>query len=376
MASSNLFKPLSIGNITLKHRLALAPLTRFRASDEHVPLPIVTDYYKQRGSVPGTLLVTEGTFISAQDGGYSNVPGIWNQDQIDAWRKVTDAVHKNGSHIFVQLWSLGRVAAPDVAAKEGITILGPDTIPATADSPQPQKLSTAQIQQRKEAYVAAAKNAIAAGFDGVELHGANGYLIDQFLQDVSNQRDDEYGGSVENRSRFAVEVAAAVAQAIGPERTGIRLSPWNTFNSMRMADPVAQFSDVIARLDRLGLAYLHLVEPRISGNIDVETEDAESLEFAYRLWRGPLLVAGGFTPETARRLVDEQHPDRKIVVVFGRRFISTPDLPYRVQKGLALAEYNRDTFYNAKDPVGYTDYPFSQEFINSKEGQAIKVASG
>ncbi|KAG8417601.1 hypothetical protein J3458_005095 [Metarhizium acridum] len=360
MASSNLFKPLSIGNITLKHRLALAPLTRFRASDEHVPLPIVTDYYKQRGSVPGTLLVTEGTFISAQDGGYNN---------------VTDAVHKNGSYIFIQLWSLGRVAAPDVAAKEGISILGPDTIPATADSPKPQKLSIAQIQQKKEAYVAAAKNAIAAGFDGVELHGANGYLIDQFLQDVSNQRDDEYGGSIENRSRFAVEVAAAVAQAIGPERTGIRLSPWSTFNSMKMADPVPQFSDVIARLDRLNLAYLHLVEPRISGNVDAEASSAESLEFAYKLWRGPLLVAGGFKPETARRLVDEQHPDRKIVVVFGRRFISTPDLPYRVQNGLQLAEYNRDTFYNAKDPVGYTDYSFSQEFLNSKEGQAVSVAS-
>ncbi|EXU95015.1 NADH:flavin oxidoreductase/NADH oxidase family protein, partial [Metarhizium robertsii] len=205
-------------------------------------------------------------------------------------------------------------------------------------------------------------------------HGANGYIIDQFLQDVSNQRDDEYGGSIENRSRFAVEVATAVAQAVGPERTGIRLSPWNDFNSMKMADPVPQFSDVITKLDRLNLAYLHLVRSRFSDNVNFE--GTESLEFAYKIWKGPLLIAGGFNPETAKKLVDEEYPDRKIVVVFGRHFISSPDLPYRVQNGLELAKYNRNTFYSAKDPVGYTDYPFSKEFMNSKEGQAIKTVCG
>lgn len=219
----------------------------------------------------------------------------------------------------------------------------------------------------------AAKNAIAAGFDGVEIHGANGYLVDQFLQDVSNQRDDAYGGSIENRSRFAVDVAAAVSQAIGPERTGIRLSPFSTFGGMKMDDPVPQFSDVIAKLDSLQLAYLHLVESRIAGNVDVEA--TESLQFAYDLWKGPLLVAGGFKPESARSLVDEEQAGRDIVVVFGRSFISTPDLVYRVQKGIELEKYDRTSFYNPKSAVGYIDYPFSKEFIQSREGQDIKVAS-
>ncbi|KHO01880.1 Aldolase-type TIM barrel [Metarhizium album ARSEF 1941] len=376
MASSNLFKPLSIGNITVKHRLALAPLTRFRVSDDHVPLPITVDYYRQRSHVPGTLLVTEATIISPLDGGQDNVPGIWNEDQINAWRKVTDAVHENGSYIFAQLWSLGRVAEPDVAAKEGISVVGADTIPTTADSPKPHRLSLAQIQQRKEAFVAAAKSAIAAGFDGIELHGANGYLIDQFLQDVSNQRDDEYGGSVENRSRFAVEVATAVAEAIGPERTAVRLSPWSKYGSMGMADPVPQFTDVIQKLDRLNLAYLHLVESRVAGNTDVKAKSSESLDFAYELWNGPLLVAGGFLPQTAKSLVDEEHRDKDIVVVFGRRFLATPDLPFRVKNGIQLNEYNRDTFYTPKSPVGYIDYPFSREFLDTEEGRAVKVASG
>lgn len=332
----------------------------------------MTEYYKQRSSVPGTLLITEGTFISPQDGGLPNVPGIWSEEQVTAWRDVTDAVHKNGSYIYAQLWSLGRAAVLSVAAKENITISAPDAIPSGPDSPTPRKLSVAQIQQKKEAYVAAARNAIAAGFDGVELHGANGYLIDQFLQDVSNQRDDEYGGSVENRSRFAVEVAAAVAREIGAERTGIRLSPWSTFGGMRMADPVPQFSDVIEKLDRLNLSYLHLVEPRIAGNVDVES--TETLDFAYDLWKGPLLIAGGYKPDTARKLVDKEKPGRDIVVVFGRHFISTPDLPYRVQKGLELEKYDRSTFYNTKDSVGYTDYPFSKEFLESRKGQTIKAS--
>lgn len=364
MTSSKLFQPLSIGNLSLNHRLALAPLTRFRASDDHVPLQMAIEYYKQRSSVSGTLLITEGTLISPSDGGYSNVPGIWNLDQINAWRPVTDAVHKNGSYIFVQLWALGRAATPEVAAQEGITISGADAIPATPDSITPRRLTIEQIQEKIDNYVTASRNAIAAGFDGVELHGANGYIIDQFLQDVSNRRDDQYGGNAENRSRFAVEVATAVSQAIGPERTGIRLSPFNTFGGMKMDDPIPQFSDVILRLDTLNLAYLHLVEPQVADNATFES--TESLEFAYSLWKGPLLIAGGFKPDSARKLVDEQHPGRDIVVVFGRYFISTPDLPFRVRNGIELEKYDRTSFYSPKVSTGYIDYPFSTEFIQSK----------
>lgn len=199
-----------------------------------------------------------------------------------------------------------------------------------------------------------------AGFDGVELHGANGYLIDQFIQDTCNRRNDEYGGSIENRSRFAIEAVQAVCAAVGSARTGIRLSPWSVFNSMRMENTIPQFSDVISKLSGLNLAYLHLVESRIAGSNDVEAMD--KLTFAYDLWDGPLLVAGGLTAASARNLVDEEQPGKDIVAMFGRYFISTPDLPYRVQNGLALNPYNRATFYTPKDAVGYIDYPFSDSF--------------
>ncbi|ORY69023.1 uncharacterized protein BCR38DRAFT_482499 [Pseudomassariella vexata] len=364
MSNSRLFQPFTLGNLKLGHRMGLCPLTRFRASDEHVPLDIVTDYYSQRGSVPGTLLISEGVFISPADGGYANVPGIYNQEQIDAWRKVTDAVHAKGSYIFCQLWALGRAADAEVAKREGITIVSSGTFPVDSHAAQPQQLSLDDIQAKIANYVNAAKNAIAAGFDGVELHGANGYLIDQFIQDRCNQRDDQYGGSIENRSRFAVEVVKAVSEAVGPERTGIRFSPWSTYNGMRMDDPIPQFSDVIRKLAKFNLAYLHLVESRIAGNADVEASD--KLTFAFDLWNGPLLVAGGFRPDSARRLVDEEHPEKDIIVMFGRYFISTPDLPFRVQKGLDLNAYNRDTFYTPKEVVGYLDYPFSKEFLEQK----------
>lgn len=343
MASSRLFEPLTVGNLELKHRLGLCPLTRYRASDDHVPTSMMAEYYAQRASTAGSLLVSEGTFVHEKDGGYANVPGIYNEKQVNksqtpmilpplnrrqvqAWRKVTDAVHAKGSYIFCQLWALGRTVNPKVASEEGITIVGSDTIPLNEGAPRPQRLTVEQIQGRIQNYAQAAKNAIEAGFDGVELHGANGYLIDQFIQDVSNQRDDQYGGSIEGRSRFAVEAVRAVCDAIGSEKVGLRLSPWSSFNSMRMSNPIPQFSNVIEQLSSLNMAYLHLVEPRISGNIDVESSD--TLEFVYNLWKGPLLVAGGLTPASARKLVDEEHPDKNIVAMFGRSYISTPyDFP-------------------------------------------------
>jgi NADPH2 dehydrogenase len=361
MSDSRLFQPLKIGNIEVKNRIAMAPLTRFRGTDDHVPIvPMVAEYYAQRASVPGTLLITEATFISPDAAGAPNVPGIWKQEQIDAWRQVTDAVHAKGSFIYLQLWALGRVADVGQAEKENFTIMSASPIPAGEGFPTPKEMTEEDIKKAVAAYAQAAKNSIAAGFDGVEIHGANGYLVDQFLQDNSNQRTDSYGGSVENRSRFAHEVTKAVVEAVGADKTGIRLSPFSEFQGMKMKDPIPQFSDIIKKLAAMNLAYLHLVEARIAGNADVEA--TEKLDPLIALFPGPLLVAGGFKPDTAKRLVDEEMPKRDIVVVFGRYFISTPDLVFRLQKGIDFTPYNRDTFYLPKQAKGYTDYAFSEEF--------------
>ncbi|KAK4134527.1 FMN-linked oxidoreductase [Trichocladium antarcticum] len=365
MSDSRLFQPLKVGNTTLSHRMAMAPLTRFRADDDHIPTPKMVTYYAQRASVPGTLLITEGTFIAPAAGGMANVPGIYNAAQIAAWRTVTDAVHARGSAIFCQLWALGRAALAPVAAAEGFAVRSSSAV-ALAGGATPAALTRDEIREVVGWYAAAARNAIAAGFDGVEVHGANGYLVDQFLQDTCNQRGDEYGGSVENRSRFAVEVVTAVVEAVGAERTGLRLSPWGTFQEMRMADPVPQFEDVIRKVAGIGkLAYLHLVRAVVwtSDTKDggVVAED-EGLEFAARIWDGPLLIAGGLTPETARTLVDDEFKDKNVVAVFGRHFISTPDLPFRAKEGIELTPYNRNTFYIPKSPEGYIDQPFSKEF--------------
>jgi NADPH2 dehydrogenase len=368
-SATKLAKPLKVGNVLLQHRIGMCPLTRFRATESHTPTENMTEYYQQRSSVPGTLLVTEATFISREDGGYERAPGIFTDEHISAWRKVTDAVHANRSFIYCQLWSLGRTASPETAAKEGYDVAGPDTIPMVPGKNSPRRLSEEEVQQRVRNFAQAAKNAVAAGFDGVEIHGANGYMVDQFLQASSNGRDDKYGGSVENRSRFGVEVAAAVVDAIGASRTGIRLSPWSKFQGMGLEDPVPQFSDLIRKLAGLDLAYLHLVEARVAGSGDAEDVAGQippTLDFAFDLWKNPLLIAGGLEPDLARELVDEKYPDKEIVAMFGRYFISSPDLPIRVLNGIPVNAYDRTTFYS-HGTEGYVDYPFSQEFLEQKQ---------
>jgi NADPH2 dehydrogenase len=361
---SRLFEFLTVGRVTINHRVAMAPLTRMRASEHHVISTISVDYYSQRSSIPGTLLISEATLISAADGGIDNVPGIYNEIQIEAWRNVTNAVHKNGSHIYCQLWAMGRAADPMIAQREGFDFIGADAIPISDDAQAPRCLNIEEIQAKIKTFVSAAKNAIAAGFDGVELHGANGFLIDQFLQDRSNQRSDRYGGSIENRSQFLVEVVQAVCHAIGADRTGLRLSPWSPYNGMKMTDPLPQFRDVIQRISIFRLAYLHLVEPRISGGDEIKPAAGwESLEFAYDLWQGPIIVAGGHTPQSARELVDISHSDKDIIVAFGRYFISTPDLPLRIMKNIDFSPYDRTTFYTP-GPSGYIDYPYHEAYCN------------
>lgn len=365
LPESRLFAPLQVGTHKIQNRVAMAPLTRFRADDDHAPVDGFQDvYYSQRGAVPGTLLITEATFISQRAGGYDNAPGIYSDAHIDQWKKVTDAVHKKGSFIWLQLWALGRAASPDVLAKDGHKVVSASNIPFEGGA-TPTPLTEDEIVAYVRDYAQAAANAIEAGFDGVEIHGANGYLIDQFLQDVSNDRADRWGGSVENRSRFALEVARAVVDAVGAERTAIRLSPFSSFQGMKMADPKPQFTHVVRGLKELKLAYLHLVEPRVDGNeVKASTPEDESVRFVLEAWANssPVLLAGGFTPAQALKTVDEEFPEFDVVVVFGRYFISTPDLVYRLQKGIELAPYDRNTFYKAKSHDGYTDYPFAEGF--------------
>ncbi|KAI1862823.1 uncharacterized protein JN550_009970 [Neoarthrinium moseri] len=378
---SRLFQPLKVGRCILDNRIAMAPLTRARAQDNHVhQTSLAKEYYAQRASVPGTLLITEGTLISPQASGYENVPGIWNAEQIASWKEIVDAVHEKGCFIWLQLWALGRVASAECKASEGTGgVFGPSALPL--DSPflgltwykdkdekpaVPRSLEEGEIQQLIDQYTTAALNAVdGAGFDGVEIHGANGFLVDQFIQENSNCRTDRWGGSIENRSRFAVEVCRSVANEIGADRVGIRLSPWSEFNVTRMADPIPQFSHLIETLKDLNLAYLHLIEPRVHANTDKEhVNEEESNEPFIDIWgkKSPVFLAGGFNSENTGEYVDVKYRDRDLVCVFGRYFISTPDLVYRLQNQIPLEPYNRATLYKVKSPDGYTDYPFSSQW--------------
>jgi NADPH2 dehydrogenase len=369
MDHSRLWKPLKIVGVEVKHRIGMPGLTRFRASDEHTATPMMREYYGQRSQVAGTLIITEADLISPGAGGFPNAPGIWRDDQVAAWRTITDDVHRNGCFMVCQLIHPGRCANPETAKAEGVELVSSSAIPHDKlTAPVPRALTIDEIGRIVHEFATAAKNAIRAGFDGVEIHGANGYLVDCFTQDVSNTRTDEYGGSVENRSRFVGEVMKAVGDAIGPERVGLRLSPWSTFQGMRMTDPVPQFSDVVKRARELRLGYIHLIEPRVTNNEDTEHAVHETLEFAMDLWNGPILLAGGYRPDNVQRVVDDAYPDKDIMVMFGRSFVANPDLVFRIKNSLPLNPYHRSTFYAIKNPVGYIDYPFSEQFLHRTAG--------
>ncbi|TID24319.1 NADH:flavin oxidoreductase/NADH oxidase family protein [Venturia nashicola] len=379
MAASKLFTPLQVGKMALQNRLVMAPLTRFRANDNNVPLlPMVKEYYHQRSCVPGTLLITEATYISPQAQGYPNAPGLFKDEQLKAWKEVTDAVHKNGSFIYCQLWAMGRAAVPAFMKSQGLDMISSSATPMDEKSETPRALREDEIEEFIKAYASAAKAAVeVAGFDGVEIHAANGYLIDQFTQDTCNKRTDKWGGSVENRSRFGTAVATAVVEAVGAERVGIRLSPWSTFQGMRMANPVPQFTHLINNLQPLNLAYLHLVESRIEDGTPANSPDEtwnrskhsniealDSLAFAFNAWgkQSPIFLAGGFKPKEAYETVDGELKDQDVCIVFGRYWISNPDLVFRIREGIEFTKYDRNTFYKAKSVEGYTDYAFSKEW--------------
>ncbi|KZV68719.1 NADH:flavin oxidoreductase/NADH oxidase [Peniophora sp. CONT] len=361
--NSALFKPLRVGNMLLQHRVVLAPMTRFRASDDNVTSDLSAEYYAQRASTPGTLLITEATIIAPQAGGFANVPGIWNEQQIAAYKKVADAVHAKGSFIFLQLWAMGRPANAAILQKDGYDVVGPSAIPCDDKHPAPRPLAVEEIKEYVQLYAQAAKAALGAGFDGVEIQSANGYLLDQFLQTNSNARTDEYGGSIENRLRFLSEVLDAVTDAIGQERTSLRLSPWSTFWGMRMPDPISTFSALaqllVARYPRL--AYLHVIEPRVLGSQDIAVGDGERNDFIRKIWAPrPIVLAGGFNRELAMSAADS--PGETVLTAMGRYFTSNPDLPKRWLRDVALTPYERATFASP-GPKGYTDWPFHSEDV-------------
>jgi N-ethylmaleimide reductase len=368
MHNPELFSPLQVGPYTLAHRVVLAPLTRMRADKvSFAPRPLNAEYYAQRATAGG-LLIAEASPVLATGRGNPATPGIYSDEQIAGWRAVTDAVHAKGGIIFLQLWHVGRVSHSSLQPG-GVLPVAPSAVPITGDGmmaataagkPQPYETPRAleidEIPDVVEAFRQGARNAMAAGFDGVEIHGANGYLIEQFLQSHINLRTDRYGGSIENRTRFLLEIVDAVTGVWGANRVGVRLSPYGIANGSGEKDPMPLYSHVIGALDQLGLAYLHFIEPRSSGagRAEVNHQDVPSAMKLFRpMWHGVLMTAGGFTGVSANAAIADGHAD---TIAFGRIFISNPDLPARLKNDHPLTPYNRATFYGGGE-AGYTDYP-------------------
>ncbi|NEU98290.1 alkene reductase [Bradyrhizobium uaiense] len=369
---NSLHDPLAIGDLRLSHRVVMAPLTRMRAGPGGVPTALNQTYYAQRSSVGG-FLISEATQISAVGKGFPDTPGIHDRAQVRAWRDVTDAVHAGGGFIFLQLWHVGRIShslhqpfgqapvAPSAIRPAG-NALGPDFRPLPFETPRALQLH--EIWDVVDDYRRAARNAVAAGFDGVEVHGANGYLLDQFLQDRTNCREDGYGDSVENRARLLLEVTDAVIGVWGRERVGVRLSPFGAYGDIADSNPEAIFGHVVQQLSRRGIGYLHLIEPRASlvTRSDALAADAPSASALFRRqFVGPCIVAGGFSETAANRVIAAGEAD---AVAFGRFFVANPDLPQRLKLGAALQPYDRSTFYGG-GAKGYTDYaPLSGELVH------------
>jgi len=355
-----LFDPLRVGTANLKHRVVLAPMTRCRADSQHVPGALALEYYKQRTSVPGTLAITEATFIAARAGGQKNVPGIWSDKQIVAWKSITDAVHENSSYVYLQLWALGRVANTENLQEEGgYPLVAPSAIPVNESDTPPRPLTIEEIKEYAQLHATAAKNAVLeAGFDGVEIHAANGYLPDQFLQTNTNTRTDEYGGSIENRARFVLEVTDAVVKAVGANKVGIRLSPWSTYQGMGMPDPIPTFAEVVKRIrdSHPDFAYIHILESPAASDKSNATQNPSN-KVLRDIWGDrPYIANCGFERDTALETVEKEGG----LVSFARHFISNPDLPSRLKENIELAPHDYKTFFT-QGADGYTDYPFAAE---------------
>jgi N-ethylmaleimide reductase len=355
--TADLLTPIKLGAIPLKNRFVMAPLTRSRAGEGMVPTDLMVEYYRQRASAG--LIITEATLVSADGAGYPAIPGIFSDAQVEGWKKVTDAVHQAGGKIVMQIWHCGRVGHTSLL--KGELPMAPSAIkPAgevftgTAMQPYetPREMSLHDIARVKEQFRQAAHNALSAGFDGIEVHGANGYLLDQFLRDGSNHRNDIYGGSIENRARLLLEVIDEVSKIWGADRVGVRLSPLQPFNDMHDSNPEQTFRYAVEKLDKFGLAYLHITEmgtesPEIAGPVF-------PIHSLRELWNSTYMTNFDYSLDRANEVIANGEFD---LISFGKLFIANPDLPVRFDKKATLNNPDPDTFYGG-DERGYTDYPF------------------
>lgn len=353
----NLFDPVKLGAISLSNRIVMAPLTRNRAGEGGVPQPINATYYAQRASAG--LIISEATPISAMAHGYPALPGIYTDAQVAGWKQVTDAVHAKGGKIVIQLWHVGRISHPSLLPNHALPVAPSAIKPAgqaftyqgLVDYVEPRALDVAELAGIVADYVHATRCALAAGFDGVEVHSANGYLLDQFLRDGSNQRTDNYGGSFENRARLLMEVTNAVVAVAGADKVGVRLSPVNPFNDMKDSHPQALFNYVTESLNQFNLAYLHVVEGGIHGGGIADPFDFDVMR---KLFKGAYIANLSYDKARGNAAIASGHAD---AVAYGVPFIANPDLVERFKTDAPLNEADASTFYGGTEK-GYTDYPF------------------
>ncbi|XP_047075557.1 12-oxophytodienoate reductase 1-like [Lolium rigidum] len=347
-----------LGRFDLSHRVVLAPLTRCRSYGS-VPQPHAALYYSQRAT-KGGLLISEATDVSVTAKGYPETPGIWTQEQVEAWKPIVDAVHRKGALFFCQIWHVGRVSTNDFQPDGKAPISSTDKqITSDAEAgiaySKPRRLQIEEIPPIVDDFKRAARNAIEAGFDGVEIHGAHGYLLEQFMKDSSNDRTDEYGGSLENRCRFAVEVIDAIVGEIGAGRVGIRLSPFVDYMDCYDSNPHALGGYMVEQLNKhQGFLYCHMVEPRMA-IVDGRRKIPHGLLPFRKAFNGTFIAAGGYDREEGNKVIADEYAD---LVAYGRLFLANPDLPKRFELGAPLNEYDRTTFYTQDPVAGYTDYPF------------------
>ena len=354
-----IFQSYKLGNIELSNHIVMAPMTRSRAIG-NIPNDLMATYYSQRAGAG--LIVTEGTTSSPNGLGYARISGIYSKEQVEGWKKITKAVHEKGGKIFLQIMHTGRISHP-ANMPEGANVLAPSAVKAAGqmwtdtqglqDYPMPNAMTKDEIKITKDEYVTASKNAIEAGFDGIELHGANGYLLDQFLSPETNKREDEYGGSIENRCRFVIEVAKECADAIGKDKVAIRLSPYGVFNDMTIYPETDEtFRYLASELNKIGLVYIHLADHSAMGTPEVPRSIKEIIRSEFK---NTLILSGGYSFERAEEELEKGNAN---LVAFGKPFINNPDFVERLKNGWPLnTELNMDAFYTA-DEKGYTDYPF------------------
>ena len=359
MSQPSLFSPIELGPLALPNRIFMAPLTRCRASEGHVPNELNAEYYAQRASAG--LIISEATSVSPCGYGYPNTPGIHTEAQVEGWKKITEAIHAKGGHIYLQLWHVGRISHP-AYQEDGTLPVAPSAIKprgqvftgvAMEEYVTPRALETSEIPKIVNEYVHGAMLAKEAGFDGVEIHNANGYLLDQFLRTGTNQRTDQYGDSVQNRARLTIEVTEAVCSVWGGDRVGIRFSPAGVFNDMHDSNPLETFGHVLRELNPFGLAYAHITQVTAQDIAHGAVEGVGPKELR-SAWNGKIVSAGGFTLESGNAALAEGWAD---AIAFGVPFIANPDLPERFRCEAPLNKPDESSFYGGNEK-GYTDYPF------------------